>query len=129
MAVKERMRKLLGMQEFSVFLVLIVIYILVGVIQPRWFNWNVFNTILLFMPYVLLLALGEMAIIINRNVDTVSYTHLDVYKRQEKGRITAAILELKNRGCELIIATGGMLSLIHISVYPQYSHEQRRDKG
>lgn len=26
----------------------------------------------------------------------------------EKGRITAAILELKNRGCELIIATGGM---------------------
>lgn len=32
--------------------------------------------------------------------------HLTV--NDEKGRITAAILELKNRGCELIIATGGM---------------------
>lgn len=32
--------------------------------------------------------------------------HLTV--KDEKGRITAAILELKNRGCELIIATGGM---------------------
>lgn len=32
--------------------------------------------------------------------------HLTV--NDEKDRITAAILELKNRGCELIIATGGM---------------------
>lgn len=66
---RNKVKKAVATQEFSVFLVLIVIYIVVGLIQPRWFNRNVLNTILLFMPYVLLVALGEMLVIINRNVD------------------------------------------------------------
>ena len=113
MAVKERMRKLLGMQEFSVFLVLIVIYILVGVIQPRWFNWNVFNTILLFMPYVLLLALGEMASIINRNVD------MSIGAIMGFCAVTAGMILRANPGFNLLLlclvsaAVGGALGLIN----------------
>jgi rhamnose transport system permease protein len=69
MKMNSKLRKALGTQEFSVFIVLVVIYVIVGLIQPRWFSKNVLNTILLFMPYVLLLGLGEMVIIIDRNVD------------------------------------------------------------
>ena len=60
---------LLVRQEFSILLFMLIVYVAVGLVQPRWFSFKVLTTMLLYTPYIMLAALGEMVVIINRGVD------------------------------------------------------------
>lgn len=113
MSLQNRIKKMLGTQEFSVFIVLIVIYVVVGLVQPRWFNKNVLNTILLFMPYVLLIGLGEMVVIINRNVD-MSLGAIMGFCAVLSGMIFRANSEFSLvLLCVMSAAAGGVLGLVN----------------
>jgi rhamnose transport system permease protein len=56
-------------RELSILVLVFFIYAVVCVIQPRFFSVQAIISILLFFPYLLLVALGEMIEIISRNVD------------------------------------------------------------
>jgi rhamnose transport system permease protein len=56
-------------RELSILALVFFIYIIVCIIQPRFFSAQALINILLFFPYLLLIALGEMIEIISRNVD------------------------------------------------------------
>jgi rhamnose transport system permease protein len=56
-------------RELSILGVVVVIYLLVCIAQPRFFSKQAIINIFLFIPYLLLVALGEMMEIINRNID------------------------------------------------------------
>jgi rhamnose transport system permease protein len=53
----------------SILALVFFIYAVVCVIQPRFFSAQAIVSILLFFPYLLLVALGEMIEVISRNVD------------------------------------------------------------
>jgi rhamnose transport system permease protein len=53
----------------SILALVFFIYAVVCVIQPRFFSAQAIISILLFFPYLLLVALGEMIEVISRNVD------------------------------------------------------------
>ncbi|MDR1575151.1 MAG: ABC transporter permease [Treponema sp.] len=56
-------------RELSILVLVVFIYAVVCIIQPRFFSAQAIINILLFFPYLLLVALGEMIEIISRNVD------------------------------------------------------------
>jgi rhamnose transport system permease protein len=56
-------------RELSILALVFIIYLVVCMIEPRFFSAASLVNILLFFPYLLLVALGEMIEIINRNVD------------------------------------------------------------
>jgi rhamnose transport system permease protein len=56
-------------RELSILVLVVFIYAVVCIIQPRFFSAQALINILLFFPYLLLVALGEMIEIISRNVD------------------------------------------------------------
>jgi len=56
-------------RELGVILLVFVIYIVVSIIQPRFFTYSAIINIFLYFPYLLVLALGEMIEIVSRNVD------------------------------------------------------------
>lgn len=47
----------------------LAVYVLVTLIEPRFFSYNAFINIMLFFPYLLVVAIGEMLEIVSRNVD------------------------------------------------------------
>jgi rhamnose transport system permease protein len=59
----------LAYRELSVLALVFAIYIIVCLIQPRFFTSAAVINIFLFFPYLLLIALGEMIEIISRNID------------------------------------------------------------
>jgi rhamnose transport system permease protein len=56
-------------REMGVILLVSAIYIVVSIIQPRFFTYSAIINIFLYFPYLLVLALGEMIEIVSRNVD------------------------------------------------------------
>jgi rhamnose transport system permease protein len=56
-------------RELSILILVFLIYAIVCIIQPRFLSVQAIINILLFFPYLLLVALGEMIEIISRNVD------------------------------------------------------------
>jgi rhamnose transport system permease protein len=56
-------------RELSILILVFLIYAVVCIIQPRFLSLQAIINILLFFPYLLLVALGEMIEIISRNVD------------------------------------------------------------
>jgi rhamnose transport system permease protein len=56
-------------RELSILILVFLIYAVVCIIQPRFLSVQAVINILLFFPYLLLVALGEMIEIISRNVD------------------------------------------------------------
>ncbi len=63
------LKRLKTRRESGVILLIIIIYITVALIEPRFFSYNAFINVLLFFPYLLVVALGEMLEIVSRNVD------------------------------------------------------------
>lgn len=57
------------MRELGVIVLILVIYVIVSLIQPRFFSYAAIINILLFFPYLLVVALGEMLEIVSKNVD------------------------------------------------------------
>lgn len=62
-------KKELAMRELSVLFLIIAIYLIVCLIQPRFFSGKSIINICLYVPFLLVVALGEMIEIISRNVD------------------------------------------------------------
>ncbi len=61
--------KIKTMRELGVIVLILVIYVIVSLIQPRFFSYAAIINILLFFPYLLVVALGEMLEIVSKNVD------------------------------------------------------------
>lgn len=57
------------MREMGVLLMIAVVYFSVCLAEPRFFSFESVINILLFVPFLLIVALGEMVEIISRNVD------------------------------------------------------------
>jgi len=57
------------MRELSVLAMVVIIYFIVCLIQPRFFSYNAFINILLYLPFLLIISLGEMIQVINKNID------------------------------------------------------------
>lgn len=62
-------KKMRTMRELGVIILILGIYLIVSIIQPRFFQYTAIINILLFFPYLLVVALGEMLEIVSRNVD------------------------------------------------------------
>lgn len=62
-------KKELAMRELSVLVLVVAIYAIVCLIQPRFFSGRSIINICLYVPFLLIVALGEMIEIISRNVD------------------------------------------------------------
>ena len=104
---------LLVRQEFSILLLILVVYIIVGLIQPRWFSFKVLRTLLLYTPYILLAALGEMVVVINRGVD-MSLGAIMGFAGIIVGMIFRAYPEFNLvLACFLAMAIGAVLGLIN----------------
>jgi rhamnose transport system permease protein len=58
-----------AMREVGIIAIILIIYIIVGLIEPRFFSFDVVVNILLFTPVLLLISLGEMMEIISQNLD------------------------------------------------------------
>ena len=71
------------LRELEVVAALAVIMVVFGVIQPIYFSPSNLLDILDQSVINGLLAIGMTLVIITAGIDPVSYTHLDVYKRQE----------------------------------------------
>lgn len=56
-------------RELGVVILSIAIYGIVSVFEPRFFTYTAFVNIMLFFPYLLVVAIGEMLEIVSRNVD------------------------------------------------------------
>ncbi|MEI6388124.1 MAG: ABC transporter permease [Spirochaetota bacterium] len=68
--IKTREMAVAGMiREMSVLLVVFLLYGIVCLIQPRFFSYNALINISLYLPVLLLLALGEMMEVISQNID------------------------------------------------------------
>jgi rhamnose transport system permease protein len=64
-----KIKNILKMREMSLLVVILVFYLIVSVIQPSFFSLNSIINILMFVPFLLVVSLGEMVTMINRNVD------------------------------------------------------------
>jgi rhamnose transport system permease protein len=58
-----------SLRELSIFILVLVLYFAVCLVEPRFFSTASVVNILLFFPFLLLVALGEMIEIISQNVD------------------------------------------------------------
>jgi rhamnose transport system permease protein len=56
-------------RELSVLCIVLLVYAAVCLIQPRYFSYNALINISLYLPVLLLLALGEMMEVISQNID------------------------------------------------------------
>jgi rhamnose transport system permease protein len=56
-------------RELGVLFLVIGIYTIVSIIEPRFFSYTAVMNIMLFFPYLLVVAIGEMLEIVSRNVD------------------------------------------------------------
>lgn len=65
----QRLQKTLAVREFGVIAIIVLLYALVGLIEPRFFSGSTLVSILLFTPVLMLVALGEMMAIISQNID------------------------------------------------------------
>lgn len=61
--------KILLFRELGIIIVIFAIYLIVSAIQPRFFTLNSIINIMLFLPFLLIAALGEMIELISGNVD------------------------------------------------------------
>lgn len=61
--------KLRSRREFGVLFLVIAIYGIVSIIEPRFFSYAAFMNIMLFFPYLLVVAIGEMLEVVSRNPD------------------------------------------------------------
>ena len=66
---KNRKLNLSSFRELGVIAMIVVIYVVVCIIEPRFFSTTSLVNILLFFPFLLIVSLGEMIEIVSRNVD------------------------------------------------------------
>ncbi|QGP91603.1 Autoinducer 2 import system permease protein LsrC [Neomoorella glycerini] len=64
-----KITRLFLLRELGVIVIILLIYATVSAIQPRFFSIESLVNILLFFPFLLVVALGEMMVIISRNLD------------------------------------------------------------
>ncbi|NLT97503.1 MAG: ABC transporter permease, partial [Christensenellaceae bacterium] len=59
----------MALREVGVVAIILIIYVIGCLIEPRFFSFDVLVNILLFTPVLLLISLGEMMEIISQNHD------------------------------------------------------------
>jgi rhamnose transport system permease protein len=105
-----------GYRELSILAMVLVIYAIVCMIQPRFFSLQAIINIFLFFPYLLLVALGEMIEIISRNVD-LSLGAILGFAGYAVGMIFAANAEFPIiLGIIIAVGIGAFLGLINGSI-------------
>ena len=57
------------LRELSVLAMIIIVYLIVCLIQPRFFSVAAIINILLYLPFLLIISIGEMIQVINQNID------------------------------------------------------------
>lgn len=66
---KKKKLNLSSFRELGVIAMIVIIYAVVCIIEPRFFSTTSLVNILLFFPFLLIVSLGEMIEIVSRNVD------------------------------------------------------------
>ena len=66
---KNMMKTALRMKELGVLITTVLIFIIVSIIEPRFLMFENIRSILLFVPLLVVVAMGEMMIIITGNID------------------------------------------------------------
>ncbi len=56
-------------REYGVLGLSVVIYVIVALIEPRFFSLTSLTNVMLFFPFLLLVSLGEMIEVVSRNID------------------------------------------------------------
>lgn len=69
MKAKEKRLSGMALREVGVVAIILIIYVIGCLIEPRFFSFDVLVNILLFTPVLLLISLGEMMEIISQNLD------------------------------------------------------------
>lgn len=60
---------LYGLKEIGVLVTAVAIYLVVAIVEPRFFQYDNIKSILLYVPLVVVVAMGEMMVIITGNID------------------------------------------------------------
>ena len=58
-----------SLRELGLVAIIIILYVIVGLVEPRFFSSKVVMSIMLATPILIVIGLGEMTAIISRNVD------------------------------------------------------------
>ena len=58
-----------SIRELGLVAIIVILYLIVSLVEPRFFSFKVVMSILLSTPILIIVALGEMTAIISRNVD------------------------------------------------------------
>ena len=66
---KKKKLNLSSFRELGVIAMIVIIYAVVCIVEPRFFSTTSLVNILLFFPFLLIVSLGEMIEIVSRNVD------------------------------------------------------------
>jgi rhamnose transport system permease protein len=109
-----------SLRELGILAMILLIYFIVCFIQPRFFSFNAIINILLFFPFLLIVALGEMMQIISRNID-VSVGSILAFSGYVVGMIFT-----KNKDFPIIAAFlvailfGGFLGLINGAIVTRF---------
>ena len=66
---RSRRIDLYGLKEIGVLVTAVVIYAIVAIIEPRFLMYDNIKSILLYVPLIVVVAMGEMMVIITGNID------------------------------------------------------------
>ena len=69
MKTKSLKLNVLAVRELGVIAIILLIYLIVGLIEPRFYSFDVIVNVLLFTPVLMMIALGEMMAILSQNID------------------------------------------------------------
>jgi rhamnose transport system permease protein len=61
--------KLLQFRELGIFFTAVLVFIVAAVIEPRFLHYENLRSILLYIPLIVVVAMGEMIVIVSRSID------------------------------------------------------------
>jgi len=70
--VKQKKPKLAGLlhfREFGIGVIVVLVFVVASIIQPRFLTYGNIESILLYIPLVMVVSMGEMMVIVSRNFD------------------------------------------------------------
>ena len=110
-----------SVRELGLIAIIIILYVIVGLIEPRFFSFRVVMSIMLSTPILIIIALGEMTAIISRNVE-VSLGSIMAFSATEGGMIFKANIEFPIV-LVFLVATlvGGALGLLNGTIVTLFS--------
>lgn len=66
---KSNVSKLLRFREFGIVIIIVLIYAVASIIEPRFLLYENLRSILLYLPLLVIVAMGQMTVILSRNFD------------------------------------------------------------